>query len=47
MNANIVVYFNGDILTNTSECVTLICEKLAYFSIPYIMSFADLKSGLC
>ena len=47
MSANIVVYFNGDILQNTSEGVIFVCEKPAYFSIPYTMSFADLESGLC
>ena len=47
MSANLVVYFNSDILTNTSEGVTFICEKLAYFSILYTMSFANLESGLC
>ena len=42
-----MVYFNGDILTKTSENVTFICEKPTYFFIPYTMSFANLESGLC
>ena len=47
MSANIVVYFNGDILINMSEDVTFICKKPTYFSISYTMSFADLNSGFC
>ena len=47
MSVNIIVYFNGDSLGNTSEGVTFICKKPAYFFIPYTMSFADLESGLC
>ena len=37
--ANIIIYSNGDVLTNMSEGVIFICEKLAYFSIPCTMSF--------
>ena len=47
MSANIVIYFNDDILQNTSKGVTFICKKPAYFFIPYTMSLADLESGLC
>ena len=47
MSANIVMYFNGDILTNTSEGMTFICDKPAYFSISYTISFADLETRLC
>ena len=47
MNANIIVYFNGDILTNTSEGMTFLCEKPTYFSIPYTISFAEIESRLC
>ena len=47
MSVNIVVYFNNDILINTSEGVTFMCEKLVYFFILYTMSFADLESGFC
>ena len=47
MIANIIVYFNGNIHTNTSEGVTFTYEKPAYVSIPYTMSFADLHSGFC
>ena len=47
MNANIIVYFNGDILTNMSECMTFMCKKPPYFSISYTMSFVELESGFC
>ena len=47
MSTNIVIYFNDDILQNTSKGVTFICKKPAYFFIPYTMSLADLESGLC
>ena len=45
-SAKIIVYFNGDIL-NTNEGVTFVCERPAYFCIPYTMSFAELEGGLC
>ena len=38
-SANIIIYFNGDIL-NTSERVIFVCDRPTYFSIPYPMSFA-------
>ena len=45
-SANIIVYFNRDVL-NTNEGMIFVCERPAYFSIPYMMSFAELKDGLC
>ena len=44
-NVNIIVYFNGNVL-NTNEGVTFVCERLAYFSIQYMM-FMELEDGLC
>ena len=44
-SANIIVYFNRDIL-NANEDVTFVCERLAYFSIPYTMLFVELEDGL-
>ena len=38
-SANIIVYFNGDIVTNMSEDVIFVCEKPACFlySIHYVV----------
>ena len=46
-SANTTVYFKSDILTNTSECVIFVCEKPAYFCIPYTVLFMELESRLC
>ena len=46
-SANIIIYFNSDVLINMSEGVAFICEKPAYFCILYTMSFAELESGVC
>ena len=45
-SVNIIIYFNGDVL-NTNEGVIFVCERSIYFSISYMMSFAELEDGLC
>ncbi|RYR16010.1 hypothetical protein Ahy_B04g072998 [Arachis hypogaea] len=45
--ANMRVYFNGEIIPNTHEGVTFVCECPFSFVIPWTMSFVELQNGLC
>ena len=47
VNISIIVYFNGSIIRTTEEGVTFVYDKPICFRIPQIMSFAELKVGLC
>ncbi|RYR69807.1 hypothetical protein Ahy_A03g016355 [Arachis hypogaea] len=44
---NLRVYYNGEVITNTHEGVTFVCECPLLFAIPYTMSFVELQNGLC
>ncbi|XP_016206188.1 uncharacterized protein LOC107646519 [Arachis ipaensis] len=45
--ANLRVYYNGEVITNTHEGVTFVCECPLSFAIPCTMSFVELQNGLC
>ncbi|RYR27795.1 hypothetical protein Ahy_B01g051854 [Arachis hypogaea] len=45
--ANLRVYYNGDVIPNTHERVTFVCEYPLSFVIPCTMSFVELQNGLC
>ncbi|RYQ96255.1 hypothetical protein Ahy_B08g091939 [Arachis hypogaea] len=45
--ANLRVYYNGEIIPNTHEGVTFVCECPFSFAIPCTMSFVELQNGLC
>nr|XP_025637789.1 uncharacterized protein LOC112733133 [Arachis hypogaea] len=45
--ANLRIYYNGEVIPNTHEGVTFVCECLLLFAIPCTMSFVDLQNGLC
>ncbi|RYR15025.1 hypothetical protein Ahy_B04g071761 [Arachis hypogaea] len=45
--ANLRVYYNGEVIPNTHEGVTFVCECPLSFAIPCTMSFVDLQNGLC
>ncbi|RYR25163.1 hypothetical protein Ahy_B02g058809 isoform B [Arachis hypogaea] len=45
--ANLRVYYNGEVIQNTHEGVTFVCECLLSFAIPCTMSFVELQNGLC
>nr|XP_025611889.1 uncharacterized protein LOC112705268 [Arachis hypogaea] len=45
--ANIRVYYNGEVIPNTHEGVTFVCECPFSFAIPYTTSFVELQNGLC
>ncbi|RYQ88254.1 hypothetical protein Ahy_B09g095558 isoform E [Arachis hypogaea] len=45
--ANIRVYYNGEIIPNTHEGVSFVCECPFSFAIPYSTSFIELQNGLC
>ncbi|RYR65644.1 hypothetical protein Ahy_A03g011572 [Arachis hypogaea] len=44
---NLQVYYNGEVIPNTHEGVTFVCECLLSFAIPCTMSFVELQNGLC
>ncbi|RYR09794.1 hypothetical protein Ahy_B05g078204 [Arachis hypogaea] len=45
--ANLRVYYNGEVIPNTHEGVTFVCECPLSFTIPCTMSFVELQNGLC
>ncbi|XP_052107439.1 uncharacterized protein LOC110273511 [Arachis duranensis] len=45
--ANIRVYYNGEVISNTHEGVTFVCECPFSFAIPYTTSFVELQNGIC
>ncbi|RYR44843.1 hypothetical protein Ahy_A08g041119 [Arachis hypogaea] len=45
--ANLRIYYNGEVITNTHEGVTFVCECPLSFVIPCTMSFVELQNGLC
>ncbi|RYR39778.1 hypothetical protein Ahy_A09g045375 [Arachis hypogaea] len=45
--ANLQVYYNGEVIRNTHEGVTFVCECPLSFVIPCTMSFVELQNGLC
>ncbi|RYR53990.1 hypothetical protein Ahy_A06g029248 [Arachis hypogaea] len=45
--ANMRMYYNGEIIPNTHERVTFVCECPFSFAILYTMSFVELQNGLC
>ncbi|RYQ80379.1 hypothetical protein Ahy_Scaffold1g106832 isoform E [Arachis hypogaea] len=45
--ANLRVYYNSKIITNTHEGVTFVCEYPLSFAIPCTMGFVELQNGLC
>ncbi|RYR01615.1 hypothetical protein Ahy_B06g080494 [Arachis hypogaea] len=45
--ANLQVYYNGEVVTNTHEGVTFVCECPLSFAIPCTMGFVELQNGLC
>ncbi|RYQ92546.1 hypothetical protein Ahy_B09g098776 [Arachis hypogaea] len=44
---NLRVYYKGEIIPNTYEGVTLVCECPFFFAIPCTMSFVGLQNDLC
>ncbi|RYR50399.1 hypothetical protein Ahy_A07g037000 [Arachis hypogaea] len=42
-----LVYYNGEVIPNTHEGVTFVCECPLSFAILCTMSFVDLQNGLC
>ncbi|RYR25146.1 hypothetical protein Ahy_B02g058793 [Arachis hypogaea] len=44
--ANIRVYYDGEIIPNTYEGVTFVCECPSSFAIPCTISFVELQNGL-
>ncbi|RYR27735.1 hypothetical protein Ahy_B01g051773 [Arachis hypogaea] len=44
--ANLRVYYNSEVLPNTHEGVTFVCECPLSFAIPCTMSFVELQNGL-
>ncbi|XP_016168805.1 uncharacterized protein LOC107611385 [Arachis ipaensis] len=45
--ANLRVFYNGEVIPNTHEGVTFVCECPLSFTIPCTMSFVELQNGLC
>ena len=45
--ANLRVYYNGEVIPNTHEGVTFVCECPLSFAILCTMSFVELQNGLC
>ncbi|RYR69651.1 hypothetical protein Ahy_A03g016207 isoform B [Arachis hypogaea] len=45
--ANLRVYYNGEVISNTHEGMTFVFECPLSFAIPYTMSFVELQNGLC
>ncbi|RYR45981.1 hypothetical protein Ahy_A07g031753 [Arachis hypogaea] len=45
--ANFRVYYNGEVITNTHEGVTFVCDCPLSFAISCTMSFVELQNGLC
>ncbi|XP_016186200.1 uncharacterized protein LOC107627905 [Arachis ipaensis] len=45
--ANIRVYYNGEVISNTHEGVTFVCKCPFSFAIPYTTSFVELQNGIC
>ncbi|RYR31551.1 hypothetical protein Ahy_B01g056360 [Arachis hypogaea] len=45
--ANSRVYYNGEVIPNTHEGVTFVCECTLSFAISCTMSFVELQNGLC
>ncbi|RYR18920.1 hypothetical protein Ahy_B03g063538 isoform A [Arachis hypogaea] len=45
--ANILVYYNSEIIENTHKNVSFMCENLFLFVISGIMTFVKLQYGLC
>ncbi|XP_015955693.1 uncharacterized protein LOC107480089 [Arachis duranensis] len=41
------VYYNGEVITNTHEGVTFVCECSLSFAIPCTIDFVELQNGLC
>ncbi|RYR58692.1 hypothetical protein Ahy_A05g024577 [Arachis hypogaea] len=41
------LYYNGEIIPNTHEGLTFVCECPLSFAIPCTMSFVELQNGLC
>ncbi|RYR47331.1 hypothetical protein Ahy_A07g033266 [Arachis hypogaea] len=44
---NLRVYYSGEVIPNTHEGVTFVCECPLSFAIPCTMSFVELQNGLC
>ncbi|RYQ85716.1 uncharacterized protein LOC107621485 [Arachis ipaensis] len=44
---NLLVYHNGEIIQNTHEGVSFVCENPFSFVVPFTMTFIKLKNGLC
>ncbi|RYR59267.1 hypothetical protein Ahy_A05g025118 [Arachis hypogaea] len=44
---NLRVYYNGEVIPNTHEGVTFVCECPLSFAIPCTMSFVELQNGFC
>ncbi|RYR59699.1 hypothetical protein Ahy_A05g025632 [Arachis hypogaea] len=44
---NLRVYYNGEVIPNTHEGVTFVCEYPLSFAIPCTMRFVELQNGLC
>ncbi|RYR39820.1 hypothetical protein Ahy_A09g045443 [Arachis hypogaea] len=44
---NLRVYYNGEIIPNTHEGVTFVCEYPFSFVISCTMNFVELQNGLC
>ncbi|RYR09818.1 hypothetical protein Ahy_B05g078241 [Arachis hypogaea] len=45
--ANIRMYYNGEVISNTHEGVTFVCECPFSFAILYTTSFVELQNGIC
>ncbi|RYR01616.1 hypothetical protein Ahy_B06g080495 [Arachis hypogaea] len=45
--ANLRVYYNDEVIPNTHEGATFVCECPLSFIIPCTMSFIELQNGLC
>ncbi|XP_052117570.1 uncharacterized protein LOC127747570 [Arachis duranensis] len=45
--ANLRVYYNGEVITNTHEGVTFVCKCPLSFAIPCTIGFVELQNGLC
>ncbi|MED6145843.1 hypothetical protein PIB30_028949 [Stylosanthes scabra] len=46
-NANLVVYYNGEVIRDSSEGVSFRCPIPFCYHVPSTMTFDELKSGLC
>ncbi|RYR69706.1 hypothetical protein Ahy_A03g016257 [Arachis hypogaea] len=44
---NLRIYYNDEIIPNTHEGVTFVCECPLSFAIPCTISFVELQNGLC